>query len=188
MHLFRYISFLISKTVVINLHSPVNLCQIAVRNKLRWLITDTNLEARRTPVDELNRPLGLDASDGSVYLLRDNITTVEQAGGHVFSVTGIALDHLVVRLETGVGDLLDGVGLVGGPGCRDDRGVGNQREMNTGVWDKIGLELIQINVEGAVETKRSSDTRNNYLDWSTTIDQRHFGECLPWAINLLRFS
>lgn len=98
--------------VAINLHSPVNLRQIAVGNKLGWLVADTNLEAGRTPVDELNRPFGLDASDGSVHLLRDNITTIEQAGGHVFPVTGIALNHLVVWLEAGVGDLLDGVGLV----------------------------------------------------------------------------
>lgn len=120
---------------------------------MRWLVTDTDLEAGRAPIDELNCPLGLDACNGSVHFLGDNITTVKQTGGHVLSVTGIALHHLIVRLEAGVGDLLNRVGFMRGPGCRDDRSVRNQREMDTGVWDKIGLELVQVDIERAIETE-----------------------------------
>ena len=76
-----------------------------------------------------------------------NIAAVKQASSHVFAVAWVTLDHLVVRLEAGHGDLLDGIGLVGCLGGRDDRGVGDQREMNAWVRDKISLELIEIHVE-----------------------------------------
>jgi hypothetical protein len=34
--------------------------------------------------------------------------------------------------------------------------------VNTGVGDQVGLELVQVNVEGTVEAKRGSDGRD---DW-----------------------
>lgn len=34
--------------------------------------------------------------------------------------------------------------------------------MNTRVWDKVGLELVQVDIQGAVETERSSNARNDY--------------------------
>jgi hypothetical protein len=106
-----------------NLHSPVNLGQIAVRHKLRRLVADTDLETSWAPINELNSPLGLDAGNGGVNLLGNNVTTIQETCSHVLAVAGIALNHLVVGLEAGVGDLLDRVGLMRGPGCRDDRGV-----------------------------------------------------------------
>ena len=48
-----------------------------------------------------------------------------------------------------------------GLGRRDDRRVGNQREMDTRVWHQVSLELIQIDVERSVEAKRGSDGRYN---------------------------
>jgi hypothetical protein len=92
-----------------------------------------------------------------VGLLGDDITTVQQASGHVLAVAGVTLDHLVVRLEARHGDVLDGVGFVRGFVGRDDRRVGHQREVDTGVGNKVGLEFVQINVEGAIETQRSGD-------------------------------
>lgn len=114
MHLIDTIShgFIKKRTKVINLHSPVNLRQVAVRHQLRRLVTDTDLEAGRAPVDELNRPLGLDAGNSGVHLLGNNITAVEQAGSHVLSIAGIALNHLIVWLKARVGNLLDGVRFV----------------------------------------------------------------------------
>lgn len=163
MHLFKSISFITAENGIKNLHSPVNLCQVTVRHKLRRLVADTNLETGRAPVDKLNRPLGLNAGNGSVHLLGNNVTTVEQAGGHIFSVTRITLDHLIMGLEAGVGDFLDRIGFVRGPGGRDDRGVRNKRKVDAGVWDKIGLELVQVDVKRTVKTKRSSNARNNCL-------------------------
>ena len=90
-------------------------------------------------------------------VLWHNISTVEEAGSHVLAVTRVALDHLVVRLEAGHGDLLDGVCFVCGLGGRNNRSVGDEREVDTGVWDEVGLELVQVDVEGTVKSKGSSD-------------------------------
>jgi hypothetical protein len=46
---------------------------------------------------------------------------------------------------------------VGGLGGGDDRGIGDEREMDTGVWHQVGLELIEIDVQGAVKSEGSSD-------------------------------
>ena len=128
---------------------------------MRGLVADTELEASRAPVDELDGALGLEGSDGSVGVVGDDVTAVEQAGGHVLAVPGVALDHLVVGLEAGHGHLLDRVGLVGGLGSRDDGSVGDEREVDTGVGDQVGLELVEIDVEGAVEAERRGDGRDD---------------------------
>lgn len=94
-------------------------------------------------------------------LLGDDITTVQQAGGHVLAVSGITLDHLVVGLEAGHGHLLDGVGLVGSLGGGDDGSVGDEREVDSGVGDQVGLELVQVDVEGTVESEGGGDGRND---------------------------
>lgn len=140
----------------------VDLGEVAVGHVHRGLVADTELETSRAPVDELDGALGLEGGDGGVSVLGDDVTAVEQAGGHVLAVARVTLDHLVVGLEASHGDLLDAVGLVGGLGGGDDRGVGDQREVDTRVGDQVGLELVEIDVEGAVETERSGDGRN---DW-----------------------
>lgn len=89
------------------------------------LVADTNLETSRAPVDELDGALGLEGSHGAVGLLRDNVTTVEQASSHVLAVARVTFDHLVVRLKAGHGDLVDRVGLVGGLVGGDNGGVGD---------------------------------------------------------------
>ncbi len=137
--------------------SAVDSGKVTVGDHLRGLVADTNLETSRAPVDELDGALGLDLGNGSVGVLGDNVTTVQQAGGHVLSVARIALDHLVVGLEAGVGDLHDRVGLVGGLGSGDDRSIGDEREVNTWVGDQVGLELVQVDVEGTVESERGGN-------------------------------
>ena len=131
--------------------------EVAVGDVLRRLVADTNLETSRAPVNELNGALGLDLGNGGVCVLGDNVTTVQQARGHVLSVARVALDHLVVWLEAGVGDLVDRVGLVRGLGGGDDGGVGNEREVDTRVGDQVGLELVQVDVEGTVESQGGGD-------------------------------
>jgi hypothetical protein len=95
-----------------NLHSTIDLSQITVRDHLRRLVADTNLEASWAPVNELDGALGLKSGNCIVDFLGNHITTVQQASSHVFSVAGVALHHLVVGLEAGHGDFLDRVGLV----------------------------------------------------------------------------
>merc|ERR1712050_730959 len=118
-----------------------------------WLVVDSALEASWAPVDELDGSLGLDGGNGGVDVLGDNITTVQHAASHVFSVTRITFDHLVGWLEASVGDFGNGelfmVSLLGG----DDWGVCGEREVNTWVWDQVSLELSQIDVEGTIETE-----------------------------------
>lgn len=146
----------------VHLHSTVNLSKIAVGHQLRRLVADTNLETSWAPVDKLNSPLRLDARNSRVDLLGDNVSAVQQAGGHVFPVSGVTLDHLVMGFEARVGDLLDRVCFVGCLGRRDNRGVRDKREVDAGVRDQVGLKLVQIHVERSVETKGGSNRRNNY--------------------------
>jgi hypothetical protein len=128
---------------------------------LWWLVANTNLETSWAPVDELDGALGLESSNSRMDIIWNDITTVQQASSHVLSVARVTLHHLVVRLETRHGDLLHRVGLVGCLGSRDNWGISNEREMDTGVWDQVGLEFVQINVEGTIETEGGSDGRDN---------------------------
>merc|ERR1719347_136169 len=83
----------------------LDLGQVTSWDNSWWLVVDTDLESSWAPVDELDGPLGLDGGNGCVDILGDNISTEQQAAGHVFAMTGIALDHLVGWLEASVGNL-----------------------------------------------------------------------------------
>lgn len=146
-----------------HLHSTIDLGQIAIRHHLRRLEADAQLEASRAPIDELDGALGLKVGDSAVSVLGHDITTVQKTSSHVLSVPGVTLDHLVVRLKAGHGHLLDGVGLVGSLGSGDNGSVGDQREVYTGVGDQVGLEFVQIDVQGPVETQRGGDRGHNYV-------------------------
>lgn len=121
------------------------------------LVVDADLEAGWAPVDELDGSLGLDGGNGGVDVLWDNVATVKHAARHVLAVTWVALDHLVGWLEAHVGDLGDRellvVGLLGG----DDWSVGGQREVDTWVWHKVGLELGKVDVQRTVESEGCGD-------------------------------
>jgi len=144
--------------------SSGDLGEISSRNNGGWLVVDTDLEPSGTPVNELDAPLGLDGCDGGINVLWHNISTVEQTAGHVLSMTGIALDHLVGWLEAGVGDFSHGellmVSLLG----RDDWSVGDQWEMDPGVGHQVGLEFGQVDIEGTVESQGSSDGGDDLAD------------------------
>lgn len=131
-----------------------------------WLVADPNLEASRAPVHELDGALRLEMRHCAVNLLRNDITTVEQAGRHVFAVARIAFDHLVVGFEAGARDLRHGVGFVRGFGSGDHGSVGNEREVDARIGHQVGLELIQVNVEGTVETEGGGDGGD---DWTSTV-------------------
>jgi len=86
-------------------HGPLHLSQVTTRHHRRRLVVDTYLEPGWAPVHELYGPFCLDGGDGRVHVLRHHITSIQHATRHVLSVPRVALDHLVGRLKTGVGDL-----------------------------------------------------------------------------------
>jgi len=47
---------------------------------------------------------------------------------------------------------------------RKDRRVGSEREVNPREGNQVGLELVQVDVEGSVESKGSSDGRDDLSD------------------------
>ena len=147
----------------------LDLGQVAAWDDGGRLVVDADLEPGGTPVDELDGPLGLDGGNGSVDVLGHDITTVQHAAGHVLSVTWVALDHLVGWLESCVGDLgnrqLLVVGLLGG----DDRGVGGQREVDSWVGHQVGLELGQVDVQGAVKPERSRNGAHDLRNKSVQV-------------------
>jgi len=146
-----------------------NLGEITTWDNSWWLIVDTALEASWAPVNELNGSLGLDGSNGGVDVLWHNITSVHEAASHVLTVTWVALGHHGGWLEGGVGDLGDGellvVSLLGG----DNWGVGGQHEVDSWVWDQVGLELSDIDVEGTIESEGGSEGGDNLGNESVQV-------------------
>jgi hypothetical protein len=51
----------------------------------------------------------------------------------------------------------------------DDRGIGNQREMDTWVGHQVSLELGKIDVEGTIETEGSRDGGHDLTDESVQV-------------------
>ena len=155
----------------------LDLGEVASWDDGRRLVVDTDLEAGRAPVDELDGALGLDGGNGGANILRDDITAVEEGAGHVLAVAWVALNHHVSRLEEGVGDLGDGellvVGLLGG----DDWGIGADWEVDTGVWDEVGLELGEVDVEGTIEAEGGGEGGNNLADETVEIG-------VGWALDV----
>lgn len=98
--------------ITICIHSTVDFGEVAIWNHLWGLVADADLETSRAPVDELNGTLRLERGNGVVDILWHDISTVQQASGHVLAVARITFDHLVVRLEAGHRDLHHRVGLM----------------------------------------------------------------------------
>lgn len=71
------------------------------------ILSATYLEASRAPIDELDCTLGFDRGDSGVDILRHDVTTVQQADGHIFAMSRIAFDHLVLRLEAHIRNVGD---------------------------------------------------------------------------------
>lgn len=53
---------------------------------------------------------------------------------------------------------------MGSLSSRDNWGIGDEREVDTWVWDQVGLELVQIDVEGSIEAEGGSDGGDNCLN------------------------
>lgn len=64
-----------------------------------FLVVDADLETGRAPFDKVEGGLRFEGGDGGVAVAGDDVAAVEEGHGHVFSVAGIADDHLVVWFE-----------------------------------------------------------------------------------------
>lgn len=125
-----------------SVHGTVNFGQVTIRYHLWRLEADTDLEASGAPINELDGTLRLERCNSTIYVVWYDISTVQQAGGHVFAVTGVTLHHLVVELEARHGDFLDGVRFVGCLGSGHNRGVGDKRKVDTRVRYQVSLEFV----------------------------------------------
>jgi phosphoribosylformylglycinamidine (FGAM) synthase-like amidotransferase family enzyme len=92
-------------------------------------------------------------------------------------MTWVTLGEHVGWFEHSVGDLSDGKLLVVSLLSRDDRSIRGKHEVNSWVWDKIGLELSNIDVKSTIETKGSSKRRNNLTNKSVKIG-------VSWSLNI----
>merc|ERR1719181_1409772 len=154
-----------------------DLGEITTWNDGWWLIVDTALETGWAPVDELNGSLGLDGGDGGVDILWNDITSVHEATGHVFTVSWVTFGHHGGWLERGVGDLSDGellvISFLGG----DNWGIRRKHEMDSWIWDQVSLELGDIDVKGTIESEGSSERGDNLSDESVQVG-------VGWSLNV----
>ena len=142
----------------------LNLGKITTRDNSGRLVVDTDLETSWAPVDELDSTLSLDNGDGSVNVLGNDVTTVHHAACHVLTLTWVALNHHVGRLENRVGDFSNSELLVVGLLSRDEWGIRAEWEVHTLEWNQVGLELGHIDVQGTIETEGGSHTRDHLGD------------------------
>jgi len=154
-----------------------DLGKITTWNDGWWLVVDTALEAGWAPVDELDGSLGLDGGDSGVDILWNDITSVHEAAGHVLSVSWIALSHHRGWLEGRVGDLSNGELLVVGLLGRDDWCIGRKHEMDSWVWNQVGLELSNIDVKGTIESEGGSQGGDNLGNESVQVG-------VGWSLNV----
>ena len=143
--------------------------QITTRYNSWWLVVDAYLEASWTPVDKLDGALYLQVSNGNIDILWNDITTEHQAASHILAVTRITLDRLITWLKTTHSNLFNGVLLVMSLLSWDDGGIGNKREMNTRVRDKMGLKVQEIDIQGNIKTQRCSDWRYDLADETVEV-------------------
>ena len=135
---------------------------------LTLLIVDAKFEPGRAPFDEVEAGLGLESRNCCSAVTRDDIATVEQRHSHVFAVSRIADHHLVVGFEALEGQVVDFEALVTSTVGRDDGCIADERIMDARVGNQVGLELVQVDIEGAVESQagryRADDLGNEAVE------------------------
>jgi len=150
-------------------YSSHDLGQITTRDNSWWLIVNTTFETSGGPINELDGSLGLDGSNGGVDIFGNNITSVHQAAGHIFSVTRVTFDHHTGGLKDAVGQFSDGklfvISFLGG----DDRSIGCQHKVDTRIRDQVGLKFSYIDVQSTIKTKRSGQRRDDLSNQSVQV-------------------
>lgn len=60
--------------------------------------------------------------------------------------------------------------------CRNNRGVANQGVVDTWERNKVGLELVQIDIESAVKSQRRSNRADNLSNEAVEMVKRRTGD------------
>jgi hypothetical protein len=147
----------------------VNRSQLATGDAHGLLVVDSELEASGAPFNKVEGGLGLDGGNGLATVTRNDITAVKKSNGHVLSVARVTDNHLVVGLEALEGEVANLEALVRAAVGRNDRGVGDERVVDTRVRHQVGLEFVQIDVKGTVETKRGGDGADDLSDQAVQV-------------------
>ena len=125
-------------------------------------VIDADLEASWAPLDKIERGFGLQRSDCSITVSWNNIASVEQCHGHILSLCRVAYHHLVGCLCTLASKLVHLEALMRRLLLSDDRREADQWVVDSWVWDKVGLELVEVDIQRAVKTQTGGD-RGHYL-------------------------
>ncbi len=149
---------------------PIDLGHVAAGDDGGRLVVDPDLEARRAPVHKLDGLHGLDLHHAGVDILGHDVAPIKEAAGHVLTRRRVDPDHLVGGLEAGVGDVRDLHGLVHGLVGRDEGRVGRHGEVDPRVWHQVGLELVEVHVQGALEPERGRDRGQDLRDHPVEVD------------------
>ena len=156
--------------VLATMHRALHLGEVAAGHDGGRLVVDAALEARRAPVDELDRALGLDRGDRGVDVLGDDVATVHEAARHVLAVARVALGHHAGRLEDRVRDLGDGELLV--VRLLGEMTGAFEHEVDARVRHEVRLELRDVDVEGAVEAQRRRERRDHLGEEAVQVGVR----------------
>ncbi len=94
---------------------------------------------------------------------------------HVLSVARVTLDHHAGWLKGGIGDLSHRQLLMVGLLSRDDRRIGRQHEVDSGVRHQVGLELSNVHIQGTIEAQGRRQGGDDLSD--KTVQVRVGGTC-----------
>ncbi len=78
-------------------------------------------------------------------------------------------------LRTLEGKVKDLEALVSTLGSRNNRSVADERVVNTGVGDQVGLELVEIDVQGTIEAEGRGDGADNLSNQAVKMLVRRAG-------------
>jgi hypothetical protein len=150
--------------------SALGLCNVSSRDLERRLGVDSALESGRTPVNELNSALILDSSHGGLDVRWSNISTVHETTRHELSVGGVALGKKRSGLShDSSGQLSNRESLMECLSTRHKRSVSRDEHVETRVWNENSGEVIDVYVQGSLETKGSGQGRNNLSNESVKV-------------------
>ena len=105
---------------------------------------ESHLKSCGAPVHKVDGFLGLDGGYGGVDVLWNNVSSIEKADGHIFSLRRVALHHLVAWLEASLGDRVDAHRVVVGHLGGDQGRVGDKGEMNARIGHLKFTSVLQL--------------------------------------------